>query len=310
VAIYHLTLKTGSRGGGQSASAKSAYICREQKYAPDQKPVTRDPVLASAHGNMPSWAESPRDYWAAADQYERANGRLFIEIEYALPVELNQQQREELAAEFARQVAGNSQPYQYAIHAGGGTNPHVHLMLSERELDGPDRTPDTWFKRAANKNKPPESGGAKKNRALKDKRFLEHTRAQWAELANSHLERAGPERIDHRTLEAQGIERVATQHIGHNPNAQRAQEAIEHNALAARANAELARIDDEISAQVDELIEQQERLDMAGPAPTVDSMIDDAVMAGAPVFEPMVDEPEVVWPQRLFRSKTRRATRN
>jgi hypothetical protein len=29
-------------------------------------------------------------------------------------------------------------------------------------------------------------------------------------------------------------------------------------------------------------------------------MIDDAVMAGAPVFEPMVDEPEVVWPQRLL----------
>ena len=35
---------------------------------------------------MPEWAEeNPRSYWEAADEYERANGRLYREIQFALP---------------------------------------------------------------------------------------------------------------------------------------------------------------------------------------------------------------------------------
>ena len=70
MAIYHLTVKTGSRYGGQSALAKSEYIEREGKYArQDDERAHRE------SDNMPEWAEEdPRSYWEAADAHERANG--------------------------------------------------------------------------------------------------------------------------------------------------------------------------------------------------------------------------------------------
>ena len=50
---------------------------------------------------MPLWAiDSPRDFWQAADNHERANGRLYLEIEFALPVELTEETRKHLAHEF------------------------------------------------------------------------------------------------------------------------------------------------------------------------------------------------------------------
>ena len=35
MAVYHLKASIGSRGGGQSAAAKNAYVCREGCYAGD-----------------------------------------------------------------------------------------------------------------------------------------------------------------------------------------------------------------------------------------------------------------------------------
>ena len=39
---------------------------------------------------MPAWAhDDPRAYWQAADEHERANGRLYREVQVALPRELD-----------------------------------------------------------------------------------------------------------------------------------------------------------------------------------------------------------------------------
>ncbi|MBJ3622455.1 MobA/MobL family protein, partial [Salmonella enterica subsp. enterica serovar Weltevreden] len=119
MAIYHLTAKTGSRSGGQSAKAKADYIQREGKYARDM-----DEVLHAESGHMPEFVERPADYWDAADLHERANGRLFKEVEFALPVELTLDQQKALASEFAQHLTGAERlPYTLAIHAGGGENP-------------------------------------------------------------------------------------------------------------------------------------------------------------------------------------------
>jgi len=179
MAIYHLTAKTGSRNGGQSAKAKADYIQREGRYSRD-----RDEVLHTQSGHLPKWAERPADYWDVADLYERANGRLFKEVEFALPVELTLDQQRELVDEFARHLTdGERLPYTLAIHAGDG--------------------------------KQPERGGAQKSESLKPKAWLEQTREAWSHHANRALERAGHEaRIDHRTLEAQGIERLPGIHLG------------------------------------------------------------------------------------------------
>ncbi|MDW2138043.1 MobA/MobL family protein, partial [Vibrio sp. 2128(2023)] len=174
MAIYHLTAKTGSRNGGQSAKAKADYIQREGRYSRD-----RDEVLHTQSGHLPEWAERPADYWDAADLYERANGRLFKEVEFALPVELTLDQQRELVDEFARHLTeGERLPYTLAIHAGGGENPHCHLMISERINDGIERPAAQWFKRYNGKT--PEKGGAQKTEALKPKAWLEQTREAWA----------------------------------------------------------------------------------------------------------------------------------
>ena len=81
MAIYHLTAKTVSRGESASAAARSDYIERAGRYHSDEVEV-----LHKGHGNMPAWAEDcPGTYWQAADLYERANGRLFKQLEFALP---------------------------------------------------------------------------------------------------------------------------------------------------------------------------------------------------------------------------------
>ena len=129
MAIYHLTVKTGSRGGGQSARAKSDYIAREGKYAPDA-----DELEHVEHGHMPAWAQDdPRAYWTAADENERANGSLFKDVEFALPKELSADERRALAVDFAAQLTDAEKlPYTLAVHRGDGENPHAHLMMSER----------------------------------------------------------------------------------------------------------------------------------------------------------------------------------
>ena len=204
MAIYHLNVKTGSRDGGQSARARAQYIAREGKDEKD-----RDELAHSESGNMPEWAEDDhRHYWAAADVHERVNGRLFVEVECALPKELNEAEQRTLAGSFAAQLTGQVRlPYTMALRRGGGGNPHVRLMISERALDGHDRDAERWFKRYNAKE--PEKGGARKSRSLHGREWLENTRRGWARAANRALEEAGrAERIDHRSLELQRAEAI------------------------------------------------------------------------------------------------------
>ena len=198
MAVFHLKAGFGSRAGGQSARAKSDYIEREGRYEQN-----REELEHKEHGNMPEWAEDdPGAYWEAADEHERANGRLYSEVQFALPKELGEAERRELAGEFAERVcSGERLPYTLAIHRGGanGENPHAHLMFSERGNDGIERSGEQWFKR--HNAKAPEKGGARKSRAAKAGDWLEKTRKAWEQTANRALERAGrAERIDGRSL--------------------------------------------------------------------------------------------------------------
>ena len=208
MAIFHLDVKTGTRGGGQSASAKFDYLGREGRYSKEDEELEY-----KESGNMPAWAEDDAGkYWAAADEHERVNGRLFQQVEVALPVELDERQRRALARSFAEKLTGPERlPYTLAIHRGAAknpgdkNNPHAHLMISERGLDGQDRSAETWFKRANKRN--PERGGALKSRELMNPDWIAQTRQVWEQEANRALERAGrSERINHRSLAEQFTE--------------------------------------------------------------------------------------------------------
>ncbi len=212
MAIYHLTAATGTIRGGQSGAAKHDYVAREGDYAKRE-----DKLMHAESAHMPAWAKADaRAYWEAADTHERANGRLFKYVEFALPRELTLEQNIALSREFAMQLTkgidGGNLPFTLGVHEGKGHNPHCHLIISERVNDGIERGPDVWFKRVATgKNAKPENGGARKSAALKRNEWLEDTRARWARVANEALAAAGHDaRIDHRTLTAQRDEALAT----------------------------------------------------------------------------------------------------
>ena len=208
MAICHLRTSVGSASRGQSATAKVDYITREGKYGRDAEEVEH-----VEHGHMPGWAAANvRGYWQAADAGERANGRLFVEVQVALPVELDRNQQRELAQSFTRQLTGKeSLPHTLAIHRGESKekdkpdNPHAHIVMSERSNDGVVRTGETWFRRANRQE--PERGGARKVSQLQEREWPQRIRQGWAEECNRVLERAGrEERIDPRTLAEQARE--------------------------------------------------------------------------------------------------------
>ena len=217
MASYHLTAKIGKKG---KAAAHAAYIAREGKYSGRDR---YEDLEATASGNMPEWAaHNATHFWQAADEHERVNGSAYREIEVALPRELTPAQRLELVQEFIEQELGDKHAYQFAIHTPKAAlekddQPHAHIMYSERIRDGIERDPAQYFKRYNAKK--PEKGGAKKFSGGKSanelKAELLGLRERWATLQNAHLEKHGHnERVDHRSLKDQGIDREPEKHFG------------------------------------------------------------------------------------------------
>lgn len=218
MAIPRLRLKAGKPG---AAMAHAAYISRQGEYASILE--RGEKLVATKDGNMPRWVmHNPQEFWKASDQFERKNGSTYREMEIALPRELSSAQLIELVQKWVQQEIGDRYAYQWAIHnkdaTDKGEQPHVHLMFSERQVDGIERDPALYFKRYNAKN--PENGGARKeygniDPALKGKEriaaraaALKALRGRWGDLCNEHLELAGrSERIDMRSYKEQGIDR-------------------------------------------------------------------------------------------------------
>ena len=105
-ACIHLSFRSGSRGGGASARAAYAYITRTDEYDDSD----RDAAIYTESDHMPSWAQDdPEDYWDAADESERANGRLYVSADFALPRDLDPDEQVALAREFAKSLTEKEQ---------------------------------------------------------------------------------------------------------------------------------------------------------------------------------------------------------
>lgn len=215
MASFHCSVKVGRTGYGGS---HAAYITRTGKYATKEK----DDLEHSESGNLPAWADSPQDFWCAADEHERANGTVYREFEIALPRELTPTQRLDMVREFVGQEVGDRHAYTFAIHnpratIEGGEQPHAHIMFSERQRDGIEREAAQYFKRWNAKT--PERGGCQKaNKAAtptERKAELVRFRERFASLQNRHLAKHGHKaKVTHLSLEAQGIDRAPEPHLG------------------------------------------------------------------------------------------------
>jgi hypothetical protein len=213
---YHVSFRSGSRASGSCARAAHDYITRTGEY----DDPSRDPATHVESGNMPAWAQDdPRAYWDAADLCERANGRLYVSADVALPRGLSDDEQLGLARSFVEDLTSEEKlPYTFAIHSGRDAegrehNPHVHVMFSERQNDSIERSNGEWFRRTNREH--PERGGAPKSRTFHGRQWVERAREKWAEHTNRALERAGREdRVDHRSYARQGIDREPGEHYG------------------------------------------------------------------------------------------------
>ena len=213
MAIPHFKVKGGSKAKGASGRENFRYLCREGKY---QK---RNDLVEVTHHNYPAWAkENPQVFWEAADTYERANARIYTELEIALPRELSQAQQLKLIHDFAKQEIGDRHPYTLAYHCpkslDGGLNPHAHIMMTERSLvDGIARDEKIFFKRANPQN--PGKGGVAKDPDWNRKEKVAELRASWEKAVNLSLKRAGIDAvISMKSLKERGIDREPEPKLG------------------------------------------------------------------------------------------------
>jgi ATP-dependent exoDNAse (exonuclease V) alpha subunit len=223
VAIYHLSVKPVSRGVGRSSTAASAYraavrVADERTgetfdYTRKRGVEHAEIVLPSAAAADADWARDRQQLWNAAERAEqRKDARVAREYEVALPYELNAAQRLELVRAFAQELADRHgcavDLTVHAPHRAGDTrNHHAHLLTTTRAVATAGLTTKTDIELK-------DADRAKKG--LGPARIeVTAIRERWADLVNEHLAEHGhAARIDHRSLDAQGIDREPTSHKG------------------------------------------------------------------------------------------------
>jgi hypothetical protein len=223
MALYHLRINPISRSAGRSAPAAAAYRAGERirdertgrlhNYS-SRRDVTHTEIFvpSALKANDASWARERGRLWNAAESAEhQRNSRVAREYQVALPAELSAAQRLELARGFSRELADRHHvAVDLAIHeprAGGDPrNHHAHLLTTTRELTATGLGGKTGIDMAyAESLKRGVSTGLKELVAIRER---------WATLVNDAFRAAGLEqRVDHRSLRAQGIDREPVSHI-------------------------------------------------------------------------------------------------
>ncbi len=208
MAQFRLSSQIIGRSAGRSVVAAAAYRAGAS-FADDRtgqlhdysrrRGVIHAEILVPE--NTPAWMLDRARLWNAVETAEkRKDAQLAREIQLSLPHELTGEQRRDLVRRFAdEQFVRRGMIADIALHApgkeGDDRNHHAHILLTMRELAG-----DGFGKKARDWNAPD---------------VLQGWREAWAQEQNRTLEAHGhAARVDHRSLEAQGIDREPTQHLG------------------------------------------------------------------------------------------------
>ena len=208
MAIYHLHVKVIGRKSGSSAVASAAYrsasrlrderLDRSHDFSAKRGVVHSEVMLPE---NAPeAWSDRER-LWNDVEAFEvRKDAQLAREVEFAIPREMSQAQGIELARDFARgEFVDRGMIADLNVHwdmtEDGMPKPHAHVMLTMRAVD--------------------KNGFGQKVRDWNRTEMVERWRERWAELANERLAELDIDaRIDHRSLEAQGLALEPQSQIG------------------------------------------------------------------------------------------------
>ena len=211
MAIYHFSAKVISRANGSSAVASAAYrsasrlederLGRSHDFT-NKTGVVHSEVMAP-EGSPKRWQDR-ETLWNEVEAGEvRKDAQLAREIEFSIPREMSQAQGVELARDFVQQeFVDRGMVADLNVHwdvgPDGLAKPHAHVMLSMREVK-------------------PDGEGAfgKKVREWNSTDLLTDWRERWASHVNERLAELDIDaRVDHRTLEAQGIDLEPQHKIG------------------------------------------------------------------------------------------------
>ncbi|TPU88325.1 MobQ family relaxase [Acinetobacter baumannii] len=223
MAIYHCSTKTVNRSSGRTAVASAAYRSGE-KLEDERIGLTHDFTRKNGvtHSEIISNLDTQIDraeLWNLAEKTEnRKDARTAREWVIALPDELDEEQRKELAKDFAKSLVDRyGVVADLAIHApskgGDDKNHHAHILLTTRkaELDPENKlvlTQKAEIELSNTKRKSLGMGTSQEE--------IKQIRATWANLANYALDKAGykEKKIDHRSYAEQGNGLQATIHEG------------------------------------------------------------------------------------------------
>ena len=228
MALYHLSVKAVSRGGGRSAVACAAYRQAEslhdertgQTHDYERKRGVKARLLMMPDGAGGSavmagenWTVERERLWNAAEAAERRkDARVAREYELALPHELDAASRRRLVTVFAGELVERfGVAVDAAIHApgreGDRRNWHAHVLTTTRKAtpEGLGEKAGIELSDTARAKLGLGSGAAE----------IEGLREVWGALINRELERARvAERVDHRSYARQGRGEQARQHLG------------------------------------------------------------------------------------------------
>ena len=247
MAVYHFSAKTVSRAAGRSSTAAAAYrsgarIVDERTgeiHDYTRKSGVVDSLVVLPHGGTMNRA----DLWNKVEaHHKRGDATVAREFVVALPAELDAAQRKELARTYARELADRyGVGVDLNIHApgkeGDQRNHHAHILLTACYC-GPT---------GALGKKAVELDPIHCQRQ-KLQNVVEVERERWEQNANRALEKAGQDaRIDHRSLEAQGItDRLPGVHLG--PTATAIERSGRESDIARRAREQAAEFIAELEA--------------------------------------------------------------
>ena len=208
MAIYHFSAKVISRAAGSSALAAVAYrsasrlhderLDRHHDFSNKAGVIHSEVMLPEG---APEHLSDRERLWNEVEAAEkRIDAQLAREVEFAIPRELSPEMGISLARDFVeREFVGLGMVADLNVHwdigADGQPRPHAHVMLTMREVD--------------------ENGFGAKVRDWNRTELLQHWREAWAGHVNRRLAEFDIDaRIDHRSLEAQGIDLEPQHKIG------------------------------------------------------------------------------------------------
>lgn len=208
MAIYHFSVQVIGRASGRSAVAAAAYRAGERLH--DER-LDRDHDFRAKSGvehseimlpeGAPERFADRATLWNEVEATEkRKDAQLSREVEFSIPREMSKADgialaRDFVQAEFVERGMIADLNVHWDIGADGQPKPHAHVMLTMREMN--------------------EQGFGAKERDWNRTELVEQWRERWADHVNTRLAELDiGARIDHRSLEAQGIELEPQDKIG------------------------------------------------------------------------------------------------